>query len=159
MNMKKGQAAMEFLMTYGWAILVVLAAIGALAYFGVLSPDKFLPDKCTAAPPFSCAQYKVSGGAGPGNINVTLNNNAGSDMSTVAVGLTCGDKSTAAVFDAVTGNGTGVLNGNSATYSFHCAAGAPVSGQKFSSNFTITYITTGQSVAHSSTGVLQVRSE
>lgn len=44
--MKKAQAAMEFLMTYGWAILVVLVAIGALAYFGVLSPDKFLPEKC-----------------------------------------------------------------------------------------------------------------
>ncbi len=43
---KKGQAAMEFLMTYGWAILVVLIAIGALAYFGVLSPEKFLPEKC-----------------------------------------------------------------------------------------------------------------
>ena len=43
---KKAQAAMEFLMTYGWAILVVLVAIGALAYFGVLSPDKMLPEKC-----------------------------------------------------------------------------------------------------------------
>ena len=42
----KAQAAMEFLMTYGWAILVVLVAIGALAYFGVLSPDQFLPEKC-----------------------------------------------------------------------------------------------------------------
>ena len=38
---KKGQAAIEFLMTWGWAVLVVLIAIGALAYFGVLSPDKF----------------------------------------------------------------------------------------------------------------------
>ena len=46
--MKKAQAALEFLMTYGWAILVVLAAIGALAYFGVLSPSNFLPSKCTA---------------------------------------------------------------------------------------------------------------
>lgn len=45
--MRKGQAAMEFLMTYGWAILVVLVAIGALAYFGVLSPAQFLPEKCT----------------------------------------------------------------------------------------------------------------
>ena len=36
---KKSQAAMEFLMTYGWAILVVLAAIAALAYFGVLNPE------------------------------------------------------------------------------------------------------------------------
>jgi len=41
--MKKGQALMEFLMTYGWAILVVLVAIGALAYFGVLNPERFLP--------------------------------------------------------------------------------------------------------------------
>lgn len=36
---RKGQAAMEFLMTYGWAILVVLIAIGALSYFGVLTPQ------------------------------------------------------------------------------------------------------------------------
>jgi len=35
--MRKGQAAIEFLVTYGWAILIVLIAIGALAYFGVLN--------------------------------------------------------------------------------------------------------------------------
>jgi len=40
---KKSQAAMEFLMTYGWAILVFLAAIDEQAYFGVISPEKFLP--------------------------------------------------------------------------------------------------------------------
>jgi hypothetical protein len=48
---KRGQAAMEFLMTYGWAIVVVLAAIGALAYFGVLSPQKLLPDRTSFAAP------------------------------------------------------------------------------------------------------------
>jgi len=52
--MKKAQAALEFLMTYGWAILVVLAAIGALAYFGVLSPSNFLPSKCTAGVGMAC---------------------------------------------------------------------------------------------------------
>ena len=45
--MRKAQAAMEFLMTYGWAILVVLAAIAALAYFGVLSPSNMLPETAT----------------------------------------------------------------------------------------------------------------
>ena len=44
---KKAQAAMEFLMTYGFAILAVLVSIGALAYFGGLNPGKFLPEKCT----------------------------------------------------------------------------------------------------------------
>lgn len=53
MMLKKGQAAMEFLMTYGWAILVVLAAIGALAYFGVLSPDSILPERTTFQAPLS----------------------------------------------------------------------------------------------------------
>jgi hypothetical protein len=44
-NNKKSQAAMEFLMSYGWALLVVLLVIAALAYFGMLNPDRFLPDK------------------------------------------------------------------------------------------------------------------
>ena len=56
---KKSQAAMEFLMTYGWAILVVLAAIAALAYFGVLSPEKFLPEKCLIETGFTCISSKV----------------------------------------------------------------------------------------------------
>ncbi len=55
----RGQAAMEFLMTYGWAILVVLAAIGALAYFGVLSPSKFLPEKCLFETGFTCISTKI----------------------------------------------------------------------------------------------------
>lgn len=41
---KKSQAAVEFLITYGWAIMMVLVAIGALVYFGVMNPK--LPDKC-----------------------------------------------------------------------------------------------------------------
>ena len=35
--MKKGQAAMEYLMTYGWAILIVIVVIGALFAMGVFN--------------------------------------------------------------------------------------------------------------------------
>ena len=58
-KMKKGQAAMEFLMTYGWAILVVLVAIGALAYFGVLDPSRLVPERCAVGPPISCSESGV----------------------------------------------------------------------------------------------------
>ena len=34
---KKSQAAMEFLMTYGWAIVIMLIALSALYYLGVFS--------------------------------------------------------------------------------------------------------------------------
>lgn len=56
---KKSQAALEFLMTYGWAILVVLVAVGALAYFGVLSPDALFPNKCTLADGIVCLDHNV----------------------------------------------------------------------------------------------------
>ena len=58
---RKAQAAMEFLMTYGWAILVVLAAIGALAYFGVLSPGQFAQERCTIGSNFDCTDNVIEG--------------------------------------------------------------------------------------------------
>jgi hypothetical protein len=48
---RKGQAAVEFLMTYGWAILAAVIAIGVLAYFGVFSPGKFVVDTVLLSPP------------------------------------------------------------------------------------------------------------
>jgi len=38
---KKAQAALEFLMTYGWAILLVIVAVGALYATGILKPCRW----------------------------------------------------------------------------------------------------------------------
>lgn len=35
----KGQAALEFITTYGWAFLIILFSFGVLAYFGVFAPE------------------------------------------------------------------------------------------------------------------------
>lgn len=80
---KKAQAAMEFLMTYGWAILVVLAAIAALAYFGVLSPDRFLPEKCTFPSGTACLDFTTSST----QVALRVQNSAGFDMSSVVMTL------------------------------------------------------------------------
>ena len=47
---------MEFLTTYGWAILVVLVMISALSYFGILDPSIFLPEKCVFSAGISCEE-------------------------------------------------------------------------------------------------------
>jgi len=47
MMSKKGQAAMEFLMTYGWAILIAIIAIAALIAFGVFNPP--VQEVCTGS--------------------------------------------------------------------------------------------------------------
>lgn len=86
---KKGQAAMEFLMTYGWALLVVLIAIGALASFGVLNPGQFLPETCTVAPGISCIDFSASE---TGGLKVMMQNGMGialTDVTLYSTALTC----------------------------------------------------------------------
>ncbi len=50
----KLQSAMEYLMTYGWAILVIAIVLGALASLGILNPNSLLGTHCVATPGFSC---------------------------------------------------------------------------------------------------------
>lgn len=80
---RSGQAAMEFLMTYGWAILVVLAAIAALAYFGVLSPEKFLPEKCILQPGIACVSHKVT----TADITLVISNGLGRTITINSIAL------------------------------------------------------------------------
>jgi hypothetical protein len=55
----KGQAAMEFLLTYGWAILIVIIMVSGLMYFGVLNTQMLLPDKCFFGAGIGCSDYLV----------------------------------------------------------------------------------------------------
>ena len=54
---KKSQAAMEFLITYGWAIMIVLIGIGALFFLGVFNPST--PSTCNIASPFICQDVRI----------------------------------------------------------------------------------------------------
>lgn len=73
---KKSQAALEFLATYGWALLIILIMIATLAYFGVLSPSKLLPERCTISPEIGCVQSIIGQtDAGTGVLRLRLKNN------------------------------------------------------------------------------------
>jgi len=82
-------------MTYGWAILVVAAAIVALAYFGVISPAKFLPESCTISSTsgMACLDFKVT----PVSAHVLLINSGGRDI--IINNVTAGDCVYAVAFD------------------------------------------------------------
>lgn len=58
--MEKGRAAIEFLLTYGWILLVFLTAIGALLYFGYLSPETFSREYCEITPGLECSVVKAT---------------------------------------------------------------------------------------------------
>ena len=77
--MRKSQAALEFLTTYGWAFLVILVMIGTLAYFGVLKPSRLLPDRCSVGPEFECLDFQLSSISN--TIKVRLKNNIGEPIN------------------------------------------------------------------------------
>ena len=81
---RRSQAAMEFLLTYGWAILVVLVVIGALAYFGVLDPSQLFPDKCLFGPGIgTCKDHMILGTNEGGIVWTSLVNGLGNRIKTV----------------------------------------------------------------------------
>lgn len=55
--MKKSQAALEFLITYGWAMLSVLVIVGVLIYFGVFNTNKYVSDQCDMGSQLHCEDY------------------------------------------------------------------------------------------------------
>ena len=138
---KKSQAAMEFLMTYGWAILVVLVAIGALAYFGVLSPERFLPAKCTLPAGVACVDFNV----GAANVDVVLRNGIGFDLTGVVVSVSgCTDSPSASM-------------SNGAQSTFTATVCGLTSGSKFSGDVNVSYTNADTLLAHKVQGSMTGR--
>ena len=78
-NMKKAQSAMEYLMTYGWAILIIAVVLGALFSLGVFSGSNILGTACIAGSGYLC-QTPVYGHS-TGNIIVTVGQNTGTSWT------------------------------------------------------------------------------
>ena len=122
---KKGQAAMEFIMTYGWAILVVLVAIAALAYFGVLSPGKYLPEKCVPSAGIGCSSFKAT----TTGVDLILQNALGKDIVVTSIDV-ADETGCSGTFN------TTLINGADATFSITCTL---TSGAKINSDLNIVY--------------------
>ncbi|MBN1792082.1 hypothetical protein JW826_00125 [Candidatus Woesearchaeota archaeon] len=81
---KRGQAAFEYLVTYGWAILAAIIAIGALAYFGFINPSNLLPNKCNFGRQLECQEYQILDN---GDVKIIFRNNFGKPISIIDIDL------------------------------------------------------------------------
>jgi len=64
MAKSRAQSAMEFLMTYGWALLIIVIVIAVLFYIGVLNPKGASGNSCIFAPGTSCYTFKLASDSG-----------------------------------------------------------------------------------------------
>ncbi len=85
MARKKGQAALEFLMTYGWALVMILIVIAAILYFGVARPKDILPNRCMFSPQIGCVAYSLA--SSDNTIRLKLMNNVGETITVSSLNL------------------------------------------------------------------------
>ena len=64
---KHAQSAIEYLTTYGWAILLIMVVLVAFFYFGVFSGKSFQP----RVPPGECSVYRPGGMGSIEEIDIT----------------------------------------------------------------------------------------
>ncbi|MEM3399249.1 MAG: hypothetical protein QXP42_00245 [Candidatus Micrarchaeia archaeon] len=84
MRFHKAQAALEYLTTYGWAVMVLIIVIAVLFYIGVLNPSQ--PLACSfRTPGLSCASYKVTT---EGELSLRIGQLTGKTIRVKAIGCT-----------------------------------------------------------------------
>ncbi len=134
--MTKGQAALEFLMTYGWAILIVVVVVAALFAMNVFNPSSFVGETASGFASFTVTGWSYSQA---GVVNFTLGNKLGEQITITNVSVKTSDGTTAS------DNTTNLVGPNGkVSYS---VSGLPAStqGTQYSATVSISYTWQGQS--------------
>jgi hypothetical protein len=141
---RKGQAAMEFLMTYGWAILAAVIAIAVLAYFGVFSPGKSMPSICTLNAPLGCEEMAM----GANSLTMVVRNGAGDSIEVYGLNVSgCNGAEAQWAGTMTDGSSTGI--------GLNCTAGDISS--KFSGAINVLYKRSSGTLNQTVTGTISGR--
>ena len=163
---KKSQAAIEFLMTYGWMLLVVLI-VGALI-FSFVDFGSLLPSQVDVSPPLRGDSVLVNADSSTGEIQfiVTYINAKGStlpfdnaqllpDLSTTTCDIeSLTNVDTSAVASA-SGENINVINGHKVNVKFNCGSNL-LSGDVFEGEAKFKVVDTQTSFETTSKGRIRV---
>lgn len=106
-HLSKGQVSLEYLMTYGIAIAIVVIAVAALYSMNVFTPKTSTPPCVTC---FGGDFVEASYNAATGNVKLALNNGP-EDLSNMAcIGCTITSNGAGTPITSVPANGAFVLN-------------------------------------------------
>jgi hypothetical protein len=128
--MKKAQSAMEYLMTYGWAILIVIIVAAALFALGVFNPSTYTGRAATGFGGLGTpSDWQYTGTS----FIVKLSNQVGQDINVTSVASTgCTPDTTP----------TDIAAGETGTFTLTCTA-SKSAGSSFSQAVTVEYSVAG----------------
>ncbi|MEK6917714.1 MAG: hypothetical protein AABW51_02090 [Nanoarchaeota archaeon] len=143
---KKGQAAMEFLMTYGWAILAAVIVVGVLWYL-IGNPANLAGDRFQlSAPLVANAMSLTSLPVGTGSVTIEFRN--GQSQTITVTSIDFPDKSIC----SNSSMSVPIAAGNLTSFTLGCVSPGLLTGDRFNSGVTIKYTVSGSSVTQQSTG-------
>ncbi len=128
----KAQSALEYMMTYGWAILIIVIVAAVLYSLGIFSPSSSVGTTATGFSPFTVLAQTCT----PHYLAFQLGNNAGVTVTLKNVFLTTSSGITAST--AILADTSSVVTGGSTTVNFSSGE-ACVSGARYSASITVAY--------------------
>jgi len=151
---KKGQGALEYLMTYGWALLIIVVVGAALYALGVLNPSTYTKSTCAGFSYFSFVDQQLKA---DGSYSVVLyDGNQDVTVVSVKVGL---DTNTSAMTGDNTPAATQKFTLTSAAGQYSELNPDKAEGDAYNYDVIITYNTldlTGKTDIATCTGTVQV---
>ncbi|MBM3229184.1 hypothetical protein FJZ26_02030 [Candidatus Parvarchaeota archaeon] len=142
-NSRKGQAAMEYLMTYGWALLVIVIVAVVLLTLNLKPAEQCIFDEQS----IRCDQPQVPVLNSAGNLFATLSNGKTNSINIYTGGIVCTNSkdkpaepaAAAAVLATIPAGGSIQLTGASATTCIKTSGGAFTTGETYQGKLWIYY--------------------
>jgi hypothetical protein len=148
---RRGQAALEYLVTYGWGFVIIIVVVGALAYLGFLNPTRYIPARCSFGSQLECVDDKLEARGVSGTIYLKFRNNFGDDIRIVDAFTT-----NSRVTPTIQGAGSAVIaRGNVSSIFVITLTGVDdplISGEKMTVPLTITFQRNPGGALHNVTG-------
>ncbi len=154
---KKAQGALEYLMTYGWALLIIVIIAGALYTLDIFNPQPRTGFRVTGLGNFYVGDSKLN----TTDFSVDLAPQTGKRTSITDIDWevdtleTCNNTDNN-VADRTLGASERVTFLLTANKKAHCSL---TSGQEYNVDITIDYSITGSSITHSEVGTISLKSE
>ncbi len=118
MDSRKGQAAAEYLVTYGWALLLLVAVIAVILSTGVFNPSYFISEECVLQPDIACTGHQMYRSGGDTVLLIRVENRLGYEMELDKVRVTTTDLGQAGTYTWTENVGRKLLPGQNATVEF-----------------------------------------
>ncbi len=137
---KHSQSALEYMMTYGWAILIIVIVAAGLYSLGIFSPTNSASTSITGFNGLGSVQAACS----PGGLEMQLGNNVGYSINITGINVSQGSVQTSLMFPSYKSDKNNYIISPNGQKDFILLGACPNSTSKFSVSISISYTEPGR---------------